>query len=272
MPTKTEQSDLMMAIHAGHGEAPRVVMGLTPVEDCFYGIIQPFNIAETFQTPVIVLSDQALAQREATILKPETSDIDILERRKPTSDELANYKRFRVTSDNISPMTVPGMPDGFYAATGIEHTEAGELNYEPENHNRMIEKRVKKLEGVLKLPWVVKNYGMDHPEVALIGWGSEEGVIRETVDQAVAAGYKVGAIHPKILWPFPAQAINDYLNNGVRRVIVPELNYSGQFAALLKQHLKNREIEVISLAKAGGIPWRPSEILEKIKEASSIHA
>ena len=272
MPTKMEQADLMMAIHAGHGEAPRVVLGLTSVEDCFYGIIRAFNIAETFQTPVIVLTDQGLAQREASILKPETSDIEIVERRKPTTEELADYKRFKITPDFISPMAVPGMPEGFYAATGIEHTESGELNYEPENHNKMVAKRVKKLQGVLQYPWVVKTYGAEHPEIAVIGWGSEEGVIRETVELAAQAGFRVGALHPKILWPFPAQIINQYLESGTRQVIVPELNYSGQFASLLKQHLKHRNIEVISMAKSGGIPWKPSEILAQIEEASKIHA
>lgn len=272
MPTKMEQADLMMAIHAGHGEAPRVVLGLTSVEDCFYGIIRAFNIAETFQTPVVVLSDQGLAQREASILKPETSEIEILERRKPTAEELANYQRFRMTSDNVSPMAVPGMPDGFYAATGIEHTEGGELNYEPANHNKMMAKRAKKLEGVLKLPGVVKTYGNEHPEIAVIGWGSGEGVIRETVTLGLEAGLKVGALHPKILWPFPAEIINNYLANGIRRVIVPELNFSGQFAALLKQHLKRTDVEVISMSKGGGIPWKPGEILSTIKEASKIHA
>ena len=147
MPTKMEQADLMMAIHAGHGEAPRVVLGLSSVEDCFYGMIRAFNIAETFQTPVIVLSDQGLAQREASILKPDTSEIEIIERRKPAPEDLANYERFKITADSISPMAVPGMPDGFYSATGIEHTETGELNYEPENHNKMMAKRAKKLEG-----------------------------------------------------------------------------------------------------------------------------
>ena len=272
MPTKMEQGDLMMAIHAGHGEAPRVVMGLTSVEDCFYGMIRAFNIAETFQTPVIVLSDQGLAQREATILKPDTSEIEIADRKKPTTEDLADYKRFKITPDHVSPMAVPGMPEGFYSATGIEHTETGELNYEPENHNRMMMKRAKKLEGVLKFPWITRSYGAAHPEVAVIGWGSEEGVIREAVDQAAAAGLKVGAIHPKILWPFPVEAINQYLSNGTRRVVVPELNYSGQFAALLKQHLKNRGIEVVSMAKSGGIPWRPSEILAQVKEAVHTHA
>ncbi|MBI3317957.1 MAG: 2-oxoacid:acceptor oxidoreductase subunit alpha [Candidatus Omnitrophica bacterium] len=267
MPTKAEQADLMMAIYAGHGEAPRVVLGLTSVEDCFYGIIRAFNIAETFQTPVIILSDQGLAQREASILKPETNDIDILERRKPSSEELGEYQRFKMTEDFISPMSVPGMPEGFYAATGIEHTEAGGLNYEPANHNRMMEKRSKKLEGVLKYPWAVKTYGAEHPEVAVIGWGSGEGVIREVVEQATAAGLKVGALHPKILWPFPTQIINDYLANGTRRIVVPELNYSGQFAALLKQHMKRTDIEVISMAKGGGIPWKPGEILSTVKEA-----
>ncbi len=272
MPTKAEQADLMMAIHAGHGEAPRVVMGLSSVEDCFYGMIRAFNIAETLQTPVIVLSDQGLAQREASVTKPDTSAIEVQERRKPTSEELASYQRFRITSDGISPMTVPGMPEGFYAATGIEHTEAGQLNYEPENHNRMMAKRAKKLEGILKMPWITRTYGLEHPEVAVIGWGSEEGVIREAVERGVGMGLKVGSLHPKILWPFPAEAINRYLSNGTRRVVVPELNYSGQFAALLKQHLKNREIEVISMAKGGGIPWTPADVLAKVKEAMAKHA
>lgn len=272
MPTKSEQADLMMAIHAGHGEAPRVVMGLTSVEDSFYGIIRAFNIAETFQTPVIVLSDQGLSQREASILKPETSDLEIVERRKPTVEDLAHYKRFRMTEDFISPMAVPGMPDGFYSATGIEHTEAGELNYEPDNHNRMMMKRSKKLQGVLNYTWVTRTYGVEHPEIAVIGWGSEEGVIREAVAKAVAEGLKVGALHPKILWPFPAEKINEYLSNGTRYVIVPELNFSGQFAALLKQHLKRRDIDVIPMAKGGGIPWAPGEILEKIKEVAKVHA
>ena len=272
MPTKAEQADLLMAIHAGHGEAPRVVIALSSVEDCFYGMIRAFNIAETFQTPVIVLTDQGLAQREASILKPDTSDIEIMERRKPNADQLADYQRFRMTPDAISPMAVPGMPDGFYSATGIEHTEGGELNYEPANHNKMMAKRAKKLEGVLQLPWIVKTYGAEHPEIAVIGWGSGEGVIRETVALAQEAGLKVGALHPKILWPFPSKIINDYLANGVRKVIVPELNYSGQFAALLKQHLKRTDVEVISMAKGGGIPWKPGEILEQIKEAGKVHA
>lgn len=272
MPTKMEQADLLMAIYAGHGEAPRVVLGLTSVEDCFYGIIRAFNIAETFQTPVVVLSDQGLAQREASILKPETSEIEIMERRKPTTDELADYKRFKMTPDYISPMSVPGMPDAFYSATGIEHTEAGELNYEPDNHNKMMAKRVKKLQAVLKYPWAVKTYGDPHPEVAVVGWGSGEGVIREVVEQAQAAGMKIGAVHPKILWPFPTDLMNSYLSNGTRRIVVPELNYSGQFAGLLKQHLKRTDIEVISMAKGGGIPWKPSEILNTVKEASKIYA
>jgi len=272
MPTKAEQADLLMAIHAGHGEAPRVVLGLTSVEDCFYGIIRALNIAETFQTPVIVLSDQGLAQREATILKPDTTDIEIVERRKPTIEELVNYQRFKMTPDRVSPMAVPGMPDGFYSATGIEHTEAGELNYEPENHNRMLAKRKEKLEEVLKLPWISRTYGNEHPEVAVIGWGSQEGVIREAVEKAVESGIKVGALHPKILWPFPAQVINDYLSNGIKRVLVPELNYSGQFASLLRAHLKHRNIEVISMTKGGGIPWKPNEVLAQIKEVATVHA
>ncbi len=125
----------------------------------------------------------------------------------------------------------------------------------------------------MKLPWIVKTYGLEKPEVAVIGWGSGEGVIREAVENANKEGFKVGALHPKILWPFPSEIINKYLAQGVKRVIVPELNFSGQFATLLKAHLTdgNRNIDVISMAKGGGIPWTPSEIVNKIKEAAKVH-
>ena len=101
MPTKTEQGDLYLACYGGHGNCPRIVMALTSVEDCFYGIMHAFNIAEQFQMPVVVLSDQYLGHRKATVPVPDPSKVPVIERRKPTPEELKGYKRYRFTPDNI---------------------------------------------------------------------------------------------------------------------------------------------------------------------------
>jgi len=270
MPTKTEQSDLNIALYGGHGEAPRIVLALSSVEDCFYGMIRAFNFAERYQCPVLVLSDQYLAQRKATVLKPDLTGVTIESRRTPTPAELQQpYWRFKVTEDYVSPMGVPGMPDAFYACTGLEHTEAGALNYDQDNHNRMVDKRYRKLLAATRQPGICKTYGTDGPAaIGVMGWGSSEGVIREAVGKANAAGIPVTALHPKLLNPLPTQAIQDWLaGHGVRKLIVPELNYSGQLANLLKQHF-NHGLQYVQMNTCGGVPFAPQAILQQIEEVA----
>src|SRR3989338_3034215 len=99
MPTKTEQGDKYLGVYGGHGNCPRIVIALTSVEDCFYGIMHAFNLAEQFQMPVVVLSDQYLGHRKATVPVPDTSTVPLVERRKPQGNELVGYKRYRFTPD-----------------------------------------------------------------------------------------------------------------------------------------------------------------------------
>ena len=147
MPTKTEQSDLNHALFGGHGEAPRVVMAPTSVEDCFHVIVEAFNAAEKYQVPVIVLSDQSLSHRLETVPRPDLDSYDVAERVSPNGSAQANgsYKRYEIHADGVSPMAVPGGP-GAYVSTGIEHDEAGNPHYEPELHTAMMSKRFRKLE------------------------------------------------------------------------------------------------------------------------------
>lgn len=186
MPTKTEQGDLYQACYGSHGSAPRVVMALTSVEDCFYGAMQAFNLAEQFQMPVVVLSDASLGHRKATVPVPDPSKVPIVERRQPTVEELKNYRRYRFTPDHISPMSVPGMEGGGYVAEGLEHDEVGyPAASNHENHLRLTQKRYGKFAQVEKISnELVRIYGEPHPEVGIIGWGSTEGVIREAVQMA----------------------------------------------------------------------------------------
>src|SRR5207248_2389383 len=126
MPTKPEQSDLFQAAFSAHGDCLRPVLAPTDVGDMFGVTVESFNLAEYYQTPVIVLSDQEIAQRKETVDPIDTSAFRLLERRRPTETEVAtSYARFKLTESGISPISHPGMPGGNYLASGIEHNEMG---------------------------------------------------------------------------------------------------------------------------------------------------
>ena len=271
MPTKTEQGDLYLACYGGHGNCPRIVMALTNVEDCFYGIMRAFNIAEQFQMPVVVLSDQYLGHRKATVPVPNPSTVPVVERRKPTAEELAaGYLRYQFTPDSISPMSIPGMPGGGYVAEGLEHDERGyPAASNHQMHLRSTEKRYAKFRAVEAIANdLVRVYGDPHPDVGVIGWGSSEGVIREAVQMAQDKGYSVGALHPKILYPQPLAKLKAFMER-TKAIIIPEVNYSGQFATALR---KRFAYDFIQLNKCVGLPFTPKEIFDKIEEvAQHVH-
>lgn len=271
MPTKTEQGDLYLAVYGGHGNCPRIVMALTSVEDCFYGIMRAFNLAEQFQMPVVVLSDQYLGHRKATVPVPDLSKVPVLERRRPTAEELSSgYKRYRFTQDFVSPMSVPGMEGGGYVAEGLEHDETGyPAASNHENHLRTTQKRYGKFHGVEAIANdLVRIYGESHPQIGIIGWGSSEGVIREAVQMAQEKGYSVGALHPKILYPQPLARLKEFMQ-GTEAIIIPEVNFTGQFATLLRKRFAQ---DFIQLNKCIGLPFTPKEIFDKVEEvAKHVH-
>ena len=266
MPTKTEQGDLYLSVYGGHGSCPRIVMALTSVEDCFYGIMRAFNLAEQFQMPVVVLSDQYLGHRKATVPKPDPAKVPVLNRALPTPDDLHPYKRYRLTESGISPMAVPGMDGGYYVAEGLEHDETGyPAASNHANHFRMVQKRYKKFYAVEAIAnELVRQYGQEQPDIGIIGWGSSEGVIREAVQMALDKGYSVGALHPKILYPQPLAKLRRFIES-TKAVIIPELNFTGQFATLLR---KRFAVDFIQLNKATGLPFTPKEIFDKIEEVA----
>ena len=270
MPTKTEQGDLYLAVYGGHGNCPRIVMGLTSVEDCFYGIMRAFNLAEQFQMPVVVLSDASLGHRKATVPVPDPSTVPVIERRTPHGADLVGYKRYRFTPDHVSPMSVPGMEGGGYVAEGLEHDEGGyPAASDHENHLRLTQKRYGKFQAVEAVANdLARLYGEPHPEIGIIGWGSTEGVIREAVQMALDKGYSVGALHPKILYPQPLAKLTEFIE-GTKAVIIPEVNFTGQFATLLR---KRFAYDFVQLNKCIGLPFTPKEIFDKIEEvAAHVH-
>ena len=193
-----------------------------------------------------------------------------MERRKPTAEELKEYKRYRFTPDHLSPMAVPGLEGGGYVAEGLEHDEIGyPAASNHENHLQLTQKRYGKFQAVEKIANdTVKLYGDPHPDIGIIGWGSTEGVIREAVQMAQEKGYSVGALHPKILYPQPLAKLTEFMK-GTKAVIIPEVNFTGQFATLLR---KRFAYDFIQLNKCIGLPFTPKEIFDKIEEvAAHVH-
>ena len=263
LPTKTEQSDLMQAIFGGHGEAPRVVMAPSNVKDCFFGIIKAFNIAEKYQIPVIMLSDQSLSQRTQTFTRPKLNAIEILDRLKANlNSSREEYFRYQITENGVSPVAIPGNHSTTYVATGLEHNEHGDPNYTPANHFRMTTKRHKKLELIAKEKGFTRRFGDEQAKVGIISWGSTEGPIEEAIRKANQCGYEVAALQVKMLHPLPDDEIRHFLGS-VQHVIVPELNFTGQLNQIIRAKYL---LPTIRLNKCAGLPFTPEEIFNKIEE------
>jgi 2-oxoglutarate ferredoxin oxidoreductase subunit alpha len=270
MPTKTAQGDLFMALYAANDEAPRFVIAPDSVEDCFYQMVNAFNLAEKYQVPVIVLTDQAMSERVETIRPIDLNTIKIIDRVHPqldSGDSDNGYKRYALTKDGISPMAIPGMRGGHYVAEGLEHSEKGAPNYTPEMHIAMMEKRYRKVESARRelRSWnVVDEWGDRGAEIGIIGWGSTKGTVREAMARAMQEGLRVGALFPEMLLPMPDEEIRAFLANK-RAVIVPELNYRGMFGDVLA-HRYN--VKVRHLNKYDGLPFKVQDIYDAIGEAA----
>lgn len=270
MPTKMEQSDLNIALYGGHGDAPRIVLAARSVEDCFYQAMHAFYLSETYQMPVILLTDQSLSHRTETVPMPDPNLVPVAERLRPSPEEYASYRRYALTESGISPMAVPGIDPTPFTATGLEHDEYGAPNYTPTMHTAQLDKRGRKFEVVaealcgLQPPLGCLSYGVpeEEAEVGVLAWGSTAGVVRETVEKLAAEGYPVTALIPAVINPLPAQRILHFARN-LKAVIVPEVNRSRQFAAWVKAHT---ELPLISVNKYGGLPFTPAEIRAKIME------
>jgi len=240
LPTRTDQGDLNFVIHASQGEFPRIVLAPGSVEDCFFMTARAFNLAEIYQCPVIVMVDNFLSNSLRDIDRV-VMDIDKVEidRGELLSDEeldkmgKGEYKRYLITETGISPRAVPHHPNATYVALGNEHTEDGRISEEIDNRIMQMDKRMKKMEIIESELNGPARYGPEQAELTLIGWGSTQGSIRETVERLTGGGVSVNALHFSDIWPLPEKKVMDALSECVRTVII-ENNYSGQFARLLR--------------------------------------
>ena len=271
LPTKTEQSDLLQAVYGSHGEAPRIVLAPSTIRECLELMALAFDLADKYQMPAIVLLDQALSSRVATV---DANVLENLHRIPPAETEresAAEYRRFRLTESGISPRVFPGTPGYEYISTGLEHNERGDPEYDERMHTIMSAKRHKKLVALERDPDVAglgSTFGVEEAEIGIIAWGSTAGPVEEAVETAIENGIPVKAMIPKLLHPLLHSELKPFLA-ATRRLIVPEMNFTGQLATLLRSTYR---VATIRLNKVKGVPFLASEILEKIKEVAEAPA
>ncbi|HTS01400.1 MAG TPA: 2-oxoacid:acceptor oxidoreductase subunit alpha [Thermoanaerobaculia bacterium] len=262
LPTKSEQSDLWQAVFAGHGDAPRVVIAASDVEDCFHTTVEAFNISEEFQIPVVVLTDQSIGQRRET-LDPARLVHPVRGRAVPTAEELADYKRYRDTPEGHSPMSVPGMKGGIYQTNGLEHDESGRPASMHLVHEKMNAKRYRKLAPIAEKFQRARRLGPAKADLGIVCWGSSKGAVKEALALAEARGEKVAAFIPEMISPFPVKALESFLAS-VGSVLVIEVSFAAQFAKYLRTFTTLPE-DTIVFKRSGGKNLSISEVDDQIR-------
>ncbi len=263
IPTKSEQSDLFQAAFSAHGDAVRPVLAPIDVADTFPITVEAFNIAERYQTPVVILSDQEIAQRKEAIARPTTGGLRIESRRTPTDTDLEHYVRFRLTESGVSPISHPGMKGGNYLASGIEHTETGAPTASGSVHAKMNEKRLHKLAPLKSRDDLFLTYGPASAPLALVAWGSVSGIAREALDLAGEAGLKVKLLVPRLLYPVAEEVYRDFFAS-VQSGLVVEQSHQGQLFRVIRMFVDvPRGVE--PFARSGSNPFMPGEIVDRLR-------
>jgi 2-oxoglutarate/2-oxoacid ferredoxin oxidoreductase subunit alpha len=269
LPTRTEQGELWFALHAGHGEFPRAVLAPATVAEAFVMAVTALNIAEKYQTPVLILTDHHLASSYSTVPRFDLKQVRI-ERGALLSDEevsrLADYRRHQVVDSGISPRALPGQGKALVVTDSDEHDEAGHIIEDAATRIRMNEKRLRKLSGLqaeISAPLVKR---MPKAELNLIGWGSSYGAIHEAVELLHEEGIAANHIHLSEIWPFPTEAVTRSLNNKAKSIVI-ESNATAQMAGLIRRETGIRVSG--NILRYDGRPISPKYIIDNLKKEVS---
>ena len=258
LPTKTEQSDLLMALNPGHGDMRTPVIAPGTVEECFYAGAHAISWAETYQGPVILLSEASLAERQQDIPRPDANNIDIV-KRVVVDNKNGDTPQPRYSGEELTPFPIPGNI-GAYTANGSEHDEQGDTTHLGKWHVQMTKRRFNKLKLLENDIYESEN---EDAEILIVPWGGSKGPAREAYDQLVADGENVGWAYSMFVHPMPPNMIKLLLSK--KLIIVPELNYMGQFAS----YLRTMKINAEPITHYTGLPFRKSILANNIKELIS---
>lgn len=256
LPTRTEQGDFNLALYSGHGEFPRAIFAPGSHEELFEVAQQAFRIADTYQSPVFILTDQYILDAVGSVSEKDLKRLPI---KNMIVETKKDYKRYQLTKNGISPRGIPGFGEGLVVVDSDEHTQDGHLTEDLEMRVKMMDKRMKKLEGMRKEVLLPERDGAKKGRIVVVGWGSTKGVITEALEQTERTD--VSTLHFKQVYPLPKNL--DAYFNGAKKIVVVENNFTGQFANLLKQEgIKVSD----TILKYNGEPFCVEELVEKFKK------
>lgn len=264
LPTRTSQENLLFALYAGHGEFPRYLCAPATPDAAFYQTMRAFELAEAYQVPSIILTDQFLVDSFAVIptLNPERVKI---REHTLTPEELANlqnYERFALTPSGVSPRAIPGASRHLVLVDSDEHDTYGRITEDLGIRKAMVEKRLRKGEELAKETMLPESFpGEIKGKVALVGWGSTFGALREATETLNSDGEKYVHVHFQDLWPLRWSEVAEFLRDA-KAVITVEGNAWGQLGKLIQQETGIKPIRHV--ARYDGRPFTPEDIVEAI--------
>jgi 2-oxoglutarate ferredoxin oxidoreductase subunit alpha len=260
LPTRTEQAELEFVLHAGHGEFPRAIFAPGSPEQCFYLTQKAFILADRYQIPSFILTDQFLADSYRAVEQFDLSGADASQPSARPSGE--PYNRFKITENGVSPRLLPGATSSLVIADSDEHTEDGHITEDLSVRGRMVEKRLRKGQGLLSEVIEPEYTGPEMPDVLLVSWGSTRGAAREAAAILNAQGRSAATLHFSQVWPLKPDHLVDHFKNA-GRVVVVEGNATAQFARVLRGETG---LDVnLHVLRYDGLPITPEYILEKLK-------
>ncbi|MCH7559918.1 MAG: 2-oxoacid:acceptor oxidoreductase subunit alpha [Thaumarchaeota archaeon] len=263
LPTRHGQDDLLFSVFAGHGDFPKIVYASGDIEESFYDTGNCFNYADIFQVPVIHMMDKFLASSVITCKRFDTQKISI-DRGKLLEKVNDGYRRFEFTDDGISPRSRLGIDNGIFWNTGDESDETGHISEDPIMRVKMMDKRMSRLDLILKkIPdsEQVVSFGIE--DYTIISWGSAKGPIIDALKMLKKEGISIGYIQLKLLHPFPTDYVN-FLLKDAKTIIDIEANYSAQLGKLFKQNIA-RDIDYYVLKYTGRV-MTSTEIYDSLKK------
>ncbi len=263
LPTRHGQDDLLFAVHAGHGEFPRIVYASGDVEESFYDTGKCFNFADVFQVPVIHMMDKFIASSVATCKRFDSSKVTI-DRGKLLEKIDGQYKRFAITEDGISPRSKLGLENGIFWNTGDESDEYGHISEDKQVRIQMMDKRLSRLSHILKtIPENDQILSFGSGDITILSWGSTKGPVLDAIDMLKKENINVKYVQIKLLYPFPTDLVKSLIKDS--KVLVDiESNATGQLGKLFKQNV-GTDIDHYIL-KYTGRAMTCTEIYESLKQ------
>ncbi len=251
LPTKTEQSDLLLAMFGRHGESPMPIVAPSSPSDCFHAAIEAVRIAVTYRTPVILLSDTFLSNSSEPWRIPDVETLPIIEPKFATAPSNGEgFLPYERDEKLARPWATPGTPGLVHRIGGLEREDrTGNISYDPQNHEHMTNLRAAKVAGIAAdIPLIEVEDPDGDAELLILGWGSSLGTVRAAARRVRDDGRKVATAHLRHLNPFPSN-IEEVLR-AYQKVLIPEMN-SGQLSLLIRARFL---VDAISFTKVQGIP------------------